>query len=157
MSCILLTVKTKVFMCVCAVLCTVCYLSMFGLQQRLGAVLSGIWKARTIAPSVTCLCFEGGNPVRWKHCPHTHTHKLSSDTHNKANTQIIMLRYSSRERGHADFVVNAHKYISPNAHWCEDTNTLSHTLTHAQTPRLHIVPVKIQTHTDADTHIRASI
>ncbi len=88
----------SVCVCVC-VLCTVCYLSMFGLQQSLGAILSGIWKGRTIAPSVTCLCFEGGNPVRWKHWLHTHTHTHYAQTHIIRQIQIVMLRCSIKSVG----------------------------------------------------------
>lgn len=70
MSGVLLTVNT--YVCVC-VSFTVCYRSMFGLQKSLRAVLSGTWKGKTVNPSVTCYCFEGGNPGRWKNshnCPY---------------------------------------------------------------------------------------
>lgn len=52
---------------------------MSGLQKIHRAVLSGTWKGKTVNPCVTCYCFEGGNPGRWKNS-YKHTHNCPYNT-----------------------------------------------------------------------------
>lgn len=91
MSGVLLTVNTQLSANVCVFVClqyvtvftvftfTVCYRNMPGLQKIHRAVLSGTWKGKTVNPTVTCYCFEGGNPGRWKNS-YKHTHNCPYNT-----------------------------------------------------------------------------